>query len=294
MLRIRGWEVFEKADSRKVKTLSWVALPVELESLGFAKLMAGPGGLEAYGLWAVLLAIAARSPCRGEIAYTLDEIALKARTSPDAVRRGVARLLEVGWLLSDEEALEQPVAASEPEALPVTPEPEKAPSRAVKATHAERLGDRVAAIWNEMAGVTGLPACRVVDGAPRLPGTLASKLNARRRDCEDDEDFIRELADRLRRLARSPFHLGQNGRGWRATLGWVLEPGGWEKCRGISLEGPRPAVNGKATGLSRLAANRRPDAGPREVNDERDPDRGGGGAGPADGWLPALQPAPRR
>jgi hypothetical protein len=107
--RVARWaETFETSESRKLKTLSWVALPVDLQSNGF-QLMVETFGDEAptmYGAWCALIAVAAKCPVRGTLAaqkgagYTAARIA-RLTHFPESVHE---RLIEwalsepVGWL----------------------------------------------------------------------------------------------------------------------------------------------------------------------------------------------------
>lgn len=73
------------------------------------------------------------------------------------------------------------------------------------------FADRFVSVWNE--GVeAGLPQAR------KLTGQRLTKLKARKRVFGEDDLF-----EAARNLARSPFHCGQNDRGWAANIGWLLK-----------------------------------------------------------------------
>lgn len=69
--RIAKWnEVFERAESRKLKQLTWIALPISLNSNGYQSLL---DEFEAdspaiYGAWCALCAVAASCTVRGVLA----------------------------------------------------------------------------------------------------------------------------------------------------------------------------------------------------------------------------------
>lgn len=71
ILKIAKWQdVFERAESRKLKTLSWVAIPTSFSSNGY-QLLLDEFGDEApaiYGAWCVLVAYAASCTVRGTLA----------------------------------------------------------------------------------------------------------------------------------------------------------------------------------------------------------------------------------
>jgi hypothetical protein len=109
VLRINKWEsVFERAESRKIKTLTWIAWPVNFSSNGYQSLLDefGDDAAAIYGAWSALCSIAASCAVRGVLA-TSRGIPLKlshiARTTGFDVKlfeRLVdwARRDDIGWL----------------------------------------------------------------------------------------------------------------------------------------------------------------------------------------------------
>ncbi len=68
VLRIAKWtQTFETAESKRHKTLTWVSLPVKLNSHGYQSLLEhfGDDAAAMYGAWCALLAVAAEAPIRG-------------------------------------------------------------------------------------------------------------------------------------------------------------------------------------------------------------------------------------
>lgn len=117
--RIAKWEsVFERAESRKLKQLTWIAMPVGLTSHGYQSLLDefGDDAAAIYGAWCSLTAVAAGCVFRGilcsgrGIPLTLPrlsrmtgfEASLYARLEQWALRR------DIGWLevVSDDELRE--------------------------------------------------------------------------------------------------------------------------------------------------------------------------------------------
>lgn len=107
--RIAKWgEVFEVADSRKCKSLQWVALPIGFESHGY-QAMVDEFDDEApaiYGAWCALVLIAARAPIRGTLAssngvgFTVSRLSRQACFPAAIFKRLIEWALrpEIGWL----------------------------------------------------------------------------------------------------------------------------------------------------------------------------------------------------
>jgi hypothetical protein len=74
------------------------------------------------------------------------------------------------------------------------------------------LSDRTVAAWNEAAARAGLSQARPLDAGRK------AKLAQRARAHGEQAVF-----DAIANLAASRFHCGNNIRGWKATLGWLLE-----------------------------------------------------------------------
>jgi hypothetical protein len=69
--KIAKWEsVFERAESRKLKQLTWVAMPIGFDSTGYQLLLDefGDDAAAIYGAWCVLCAVAASCHRRGVLA----------------------------------------------------------------------------------------------------------------------------------------------------------------------------------------------------------------------------------
>jgi hypothetical protein len=104
-LAIKDWDrVFERAQSRRVNKLSWVAIPNSLNALGFRRLMSEyKNGPEVYGVFVVLIKLASQCPKRGVLAgdaqpYTLADLALITGLPLQSLERCVPILLKIRWL----------------------------------------------------------------------------------------------------------------------------------------------------------------------------------------------------
>jgi len=62
LYRVVGWDAFENHESRKLKTLSWIAMPNHHDGAGYRSLIGRPNGAALYGAWCVLVQIASRCP----------------------------------------------------------------------------------------------------------------------------------------------------------------------------------------------------------------------------------------
>jgi len=86
--------------------------------------------------------------------------------------------------------------------------------------NAPGLADRTVTAWNAAAARTGLCQARPLDAGRK------AKLAQRARAHGEQAVF-----DAIDNIAASRFHCGGNTRGWKATLGWVLEsPGNFLKA----------------------------------------------------------------
>lgn len=117
---IKDWnDVFETYRSREVKELKYVQLPVRRHSDSFRCLARTADGLTAYGVFMVLVAIAATCPRRGVLAddkgpWTPDRVAVRMGIPVKIVAKAISRLAdpEIGWLVRVE--VEQPSPSKNP------------------------------------------------------------------------------------------------------------------------------------------------------------------------------------
>jgi hypothetical protein len=105
--RIAKWgEVYENHESRKLKSITWIAFPVDLDSNGFISLVEtfGEDAPTIYGAWTALVCVAARCPSRGVLLQssgqplTVPRIATKARFPSSVMQRMWDWALSIGWI----------------------------------------------------------------------------------------------------------------------------------------------------------------------------------------------------
>ena len=103
-LQVTNWSRFEPSDSRKCKSMQWVAVPINHSGLGYLEVMSHPDGIRMIGGWLLILQVAAQCPKRGLLVADSGrilgarEIALKTRAQEKDVRACIALLLSNGWL----------------------------------------------------------------------------------------------------------------------------------------------------------------------------------------------------
>lgn len=72
--------------------------------------------------------------------------------------------------------------------------------------------DRIVESWNLAASRTELPSAR------KLNPERCTKLRRRLKSFSEAE-----MLEAIAKLASSPFHCGENDRGWKADIGWLLK-----------------------------------------------------------------------
>jgi hypothetical protein len=107
--RVSKWrEIYETADSRKHKTLSWVSIPIDRQSSGYQSLIErfGDDAPAIYGAWCALVSVAGQCPERGLLAnsrcegHSVERIARLAFMPVEPFRKVVewASSEDVKWL----------------------------------------------------------------------------------------------------------------------------------------------------------------------------------------------------
>ena len=79
--------------------------------------------------------------------------------------------------------------------------------------------------WNRIAGGAGLPKARAL--TPQRRQKMRTRLNEMKAIGELEPIAIWQAA--LRQLIRSPHHMGENERGWRANIDFMLQAGRWQQ-----------------------------------------------------------------
>lgn len=122
------------------------------------------------------------------------------------------------------EHLPEPPPASEPVPPPM---PEPPPAVRAKPKPSDRRLQVIAAVaglYNEHCAAAGMPAVRIgKDGMPAK--SITAKISTRVTAVGLAYDWEGYFA----RAAACPFLVGSNGRGWRASLVWLLNPNNMAK-----------------------------------------------------------------
>ena len=104
--RVRDWtRHFENAGSRKIRALSWVAIPNKHDSARYRRVMTLRDAISIYGAWLLIVQVASKMPTRGTLANEngpLDAEDLSAWTgAPAKVFERAFQVLtdsKIGWL----------------------------------------------------------------------------------------------------------------------------------------------------------------------------------------------------
>jgi hypothetical protein len=113
-VRVRGWsDLFETAETRKLKNLRWVPVPTGHDTSGYRRCMRLADGTRIYGAWVLLLAMAASAPAgrRGDLVsrdgspLTIDEMADRTGAPAEDFLDAIKALSNprIGWLAIEDE-----------------------------------------------------------------------------------------------------------------------------------------------------------------------------------------------
>lgn len=217
--RIRNWESFEKADSRKCRRMLWVPLPVNFASLRYLKLM--KKDCRHYLAWVVILQTAANCEPRGTLVddagrpLTAEDLALKTAVPAAIFEKAIPQLIEIQWL----EAIsgQHPDSSGQHPALSglqdKTLQDNTGQDTPVGGSECPEIVSEadVQTAWNEL----GKPFPRVA--------VWTSKRKAACRVRLADEFFRENWRNALGKLKASPFLRGEGNRGWRADIDFFLK-----------------------------------------------------------------------
>lgn len=110
-IRIKNWEsVFESAESRRHKTLAWVAVPTRMTGRGFRRVVNHPEGARILGAWLMIVEVAATCPKRGTLssadgAFTTEDLSLITGLKVEDFNLALSVLCSpsIGWVVVDDE-----------------------------------------------------------------------------------------------------------------------------------------------------------------------------------------------
>lgn len=107
------------------------------------------------------------------------------------------------------------------------------------------FAEKFVSVWNDAAGRSGLPKARP------LPAERVKKLRLRVKEYGEAE-----VLEAVERLHGSKFHCGENDRGWKANIGWLLKSAE-NVAKALELDKPNPAADRKLTPAELAAFYRR-------------------------------------
>jgi hypothetical protein len=110
MLQIKDWNKhFETHKTRILKRLDWVPIPNSMDGLGYIGLMDHPNAASHFGVWIALVEIASRCEPRGDFkrggkALDMKALSVLSRIPLPVIAEAIPRLIEIGWIESDDTA----------------------------------------------------------------------------------------------------------------------------------------------------------------------------------------------
>ena len=104
--RVRDWDpLYEKAQTRKCKTMNWVAVPNKHDGAGYGAVVGHPQSCELFTAWILILEVASKMPTRGMLykdgkPLTARELARRTRFPEEIFNLAFTVLVEpeIGWL----------------------------------------------------------------------------------------------------------------------------------------------------------------------------------------------------
>lgn len=113
--RIIDWDRhFENSESRKLKRLDWLKIPVKLDGWAYAHLIDHKDGPAHFGCWVALLELAASCRPRGALnrptgePMTLHDISRQTRIAMPILEAAITRMVSIGWVASPGNLPESP------------------------------------------------------------------------------------------------------------------------------------------------------------------------------------------
>lgn len=237
MIEITKWSLcFESADTRKRQRLGWFLSPSGCDSKGFRKLMRdGKDGLATLGFFQALCQSMATQNASsrkvgifqnsdGEL-MDFDDIMELSRLNgmaPADYQQIIGRLVSVGWIclhksLETEQSATclPPVCQSHPGFVKGEGEGKGQGEGKEQGQGGERAPsgeeDEIFKLWNSF---------RELQKIAKVSAERKAKAKIRLRD-----SFFREhWKSAIEKIAKTPFLLGQNDRGWTADIDWFLKP----------------------------------------------------------------------
>ncbi len=158
--RIKNWkQYFESYELKKLKRMTWVAIPNKTDGEGYTTLVDHPNGAAHFGAWIAIVEIASKQDPRGNLPPGINgdisrSLARMSRLPARVFEEVLPRLVEIGWVE------EIPATSAESAASPARSAVKTAGHAAITADdcfHADHaVPARSAAIPAESAGTPAL------------------------------------------------------------------------------------------------------------------------------------------
>lgn len=123
VLRISGWgQHFENNRTRELKSLDWVPIPNKQDGDGYTDLVEHPSGAAHFGAWIAIVEVASKCRPRGILVrdsgkpHDSRSLARVTRLKAEIFDEAIPRLLEIGWLETQDLADQQDT--TEPNPIP--------------------------------------------------------------------------------------------------------------------------------------------------------------------------------
>ncbi len=103
--RINQWDkLFETAETKRLKKMSWVPVPNKHDGLGYRTLVSARNGFQTYAAWILILQVASKCPVRGLLTDSSGrplspaDLEFKTGVPKHVFESAMTPLCEVGWL----------------------------------------------------------------------------------------------------------------------------------------------------------------------------------------------------
>lgn len=117
---IKDWDLhYEKADTRKCKKMSWVAIPTDTADKKYRKITKMKDGPELFGMWLAIIEVASKMPIRGVLKdkdgdLSFEDMELIGGFPAKAYEKALNTLSspEIGWVIYDKCGISEETANS--------------------------------------------------------------------------------------------------------------------------------------------------------------------------------------
>ena len=242
---IAKWgENYETYESRRLKSMPWVRLPCDLASSGYVEMLTEHEDGEAhFGAWVAVLELAVRCPERGVLTrsngrpHTVKSMAAVTRFREATIDAMLGRAVDMGWatMTQDDEITQiaRPKHADSPTKTRGREDKRREDKRKTEYSDDESIPvpAKAAKMGPPMDDIADLYHDILVPPLPKLrcgiPASARRNVTARWKA----HPSLREWREVFDTVSSSPFLLGNNDRGWKATLIWIVKAENWDKIQ---------------------------------------------------------------